>query len=98
MIRVIYRWIIDPASEDQVIDAWRAATVRIRQEQPGAMGSTLLRPADAPNKAVGLARWQRREDVEAFWAAGTNGSPLPGGTLESVEILEELEHLTVELK
>jgi hypothetical protein len=59
------------------------------------MGSTLLRPADAPNTAVGLARWRRRDDVEAFWASG-HATPLPGGNLESIEVLEELEHMTLE--
>jgi len=95
VIRVIYRWTVVAATEDQFIDAWREATERIRDQVPGAMGSTLLRPADAPNTVVGLARWQRRDDVEALWASG-NATPLPGGTLESIEILEELEHMTLE--
>jgi hypothetical protein len=59
------------------------------------MGSTLLRPPDAPNTLVGLARWQRRDDVEAFWASG-NATPLPGGCLDATEVLEELEHMTLE--
>jgi heme-degrading monooxygenase HmoA len=79
VIRVIYRWTLEPEAEDQFIDAWRAATQRIRDQQPGAMGSTLLRPTEAPNRVVGLARWQRRDDVEAFWASGS-ATPLPGGT------------------
>jgi heme-degrading monooxygenase HmoA len=95
MIRVIYRWTVDPATQDQFIDAWHQATERIRVHEPGAMGSTLLRTADAPNTLVGFARWQRRDDVEAFWASG-NATPLPGATLQSVEILDEVEHMTAE--
>ena len=95
MIRVIYRWSVDPATEDQFIDAWREATERIRTHEPGALGSTLLRPADAPTTLVGFARWQRRDKVEAFWASG-NATPLPGATLESVEILDEVEHMIIE--
>jgi hypothetical protein len=59
------------------------------------MVSTLLRPADSPNMLGGRASRQRRADVEAFWASG-NANPLPGGTLESVEVLEEVEHMTLE--
>ena len=96
MIRVIYRWSVDPATEDQFIDAWRAATERIRTHEPGALGSTLLRPSDTHNILVGFARWQRRDDVEAFWKSG-NATPLPGATLESIEILDEVEQMTLEL-
>lgn len=98
MIRVIYRWTVDATEQDEFVDAWSAATQRIRDEQPGAMGSTLLRPSDTENSFVAVARWRRREDVEAFWAQGAQGSgkPLLGGTLNSVEVLEEIEHMTLE--
>ena len=95
MIRVIYRWTVDPATEDRFVDAWREATERIRAHEAGALGSTLLRPSDTPNTLVGFARWQRYDDVEAFWASG-NATPLPGATLESIEILDEVEHMTLE--
>jgi heme-degrading monooxygenase HmoA len=95
VIRVIYRWTVDPATEDQFIDAWRQATERIRSHEPGAFGSTLLRAFDTQNTLVGFARWQRRDDVEAFWTSG-HATPLPGATLESLEILDEVEHMTLE--
>jgi heme-degrading monooxygenase HmoA len=95
VIRVLYRWAVDPATEDQFIEAWREATERIRAHEPGALGSTLLRPADSPNTLVGFARWHRREDVEAFWNSG-NATPLPDATLESIEIMEEIEHMTLD--
>ena len=95
MIRVVYRWNVDPATEVEFIDAWRRATERIRAREPGALGSTLLRPSDSPHTLVGFARWERRDDVEAFWTSG-KAAPLPGATLESVEILDEVEHMTVE--
>ena len=62
---------------------------------PARLGSTLLRPSDTPSTLVGFARWQRRDDVEAFWTSG-NATPLPGATLESIEILDEVEHMTLE--
>jgi heme-degrading monooxygenase HmoA len=97
VIRVIYRWTVDAAETETFVDAWSAATERIRAEQPGAMGSTLLRPSDTENRFVAVARWRQREDVEAFWAQGSaSAKPLLGGTLESVEILEEIAHMTLE--
>lgn len=97
MIRVIYRWSVDATEAETFVDAWSAATQRIRAEQPGAMGSTLLRPSDTENSFVAVARWRRREDVEAFWAQGSaSAKPLLGGTLNSIEILEEIDHMTLE--
>ena len=95
MIRVIYRWTVDPAEQERFCDAWRAATERIRREEPGAMGSTLLRPVDDHETWVGLARWRSRQDIEAFWARGET-TPLPGATFLSAEILDEWAHLTIE--
>jgi hypothetical protein len=47
---------VDPEAEDQFIDAWRVGHQRIPDQVRGAMGSTLLRPADAPNTEIRRAR------------------------------------------
>jgi hypothetical protein len=59
------------------------------------MGSTLLRSTEDDDCLIGIARWQNKDAVTAFWE---RMSPLefPGAVLESLEILEELDHLTVE--
>jgi len=44
---------------------------------------------------IGIARWESRDHLEAFWRqAGT--VEFPGATMVSIEILDELDHLTVE--
>jgi hypothetical protein len=94
VIRVIYRWRIDPDRRDDFVTWWHEGTLRIRSTRQGAMGSTLLLPED-DSYLVAIARWKTREDLEAFWA-DPGGSDFEGAILGSVEILDELDHLTVE--
>ncbi len=95
MIRVIYRWRIDADRHADFAVWWHEGTQQIRSTQPGARGSTLLRSADDEDCLVGLARWESTEQLEAFWE---RMSPLefPGAVLSSLEILEEVDHLTLE--
>ena len=96
MIRVIYRWRIDESRMSDFAAWWHEGTLRIRSTQPGAMGSTLLRCTDDDtDDLVGIARWESTTQLTAFWE---RMSPLefPGAVLVSLEILEELDHLTLE--
>ena len=95
MIRVIYRWSIDAATGADFAAWWHLATIRIRSTEPGAMGSTLLRSPDDDACVIGIARWRDKGHVTAFWERST---PLefPGAVLQSLEILEEVDHLTLE--
>jgi hypothetical protein len=95
VIRVIYRWRIEDDRKADFSAWWHEGTLRIRSTQPGAKGSTLLRSADDEDCLIGLARWQSREQLESFWE---RMSPLEfaGAVLLSLEILEEVDHLTLE--
>jgi heme-degrading monooxygenase HmoA len=95
MIRVIYRWRIDPATGADFAAWWHEATIRIRSAEPGAMGSTLLRSSDDEACVIGIARWRDTGHLTAFWE---RSDPLafPGAVLQSREILEEVDHLTLE--
>jgi heme-degrading monooxygenase HmoA len=95
VIRVIYRWRMDGAAVDDFASWWHEGTIRIRSTQPGAMGSTLLRPTEADDRLIGIARWESTAHLTSFWE---RMSPLafPGAVLESLEILEEVDHLTLE--
>ena|ERR1039458_7485826 len=95
VIRVIYRWHIDADRQSDFATWWHDGTLRIRSTQPGAMGSTLLRSTDDENCLIGIARWESKEQLTAFWE---RMSPLefPGAVLQSLEILEEIDHLTLE--
>jgi antibiotic biosynthesis monooxygenase (ABM) superfamily enzyme len=97
VIRVIYRWSITPDRQADFAGWWHETTLRIRATQPGALGSTLLRSTDDQAGLIGIARWQSLEELTAFWE---RMSPLefPGAELNSLEILDELDHLTLEVE
>lgn len=95
MIRVIYRWYVPPDRHDEFLRWWHDGTLRIRSEHPGAMGSTLCDPTSSGDRVVAIARWRSREALEQFWQH-PGGSGVEGVDMESVEILEELDHLTRE--
>jgi heme-degrading monooxygenase HmoA len=94
MIRVIYRWRVDPERRDEFVVWWHEGTLRIRSTRPGALGSTLLTPTDDPLHFVAVARWRSREDLEAFWADPA-GAPFDEAELVSTEVFEEVDDLTL---
>ena len=94
MVRVLYRWRVAPGRHEQFVSWWHHGTVRIRERQPGALGSTLCRTSDDAESFVGIARWESRTAVEAFWAQAT-GDGFDGAVLESIEVLDELDDLTL---
>jgi len=94
VIRVVYRWRIEPGAREEFTSWWHDGTVRIRSTFPGAMGSTLLAPADDPDHMVAIARWRSRHDLEAFWA-DPGGTPFAGAVMEGADIFDEVDDLTV---
>jgi hypothetical protein len=44
---------------------------------------------------VAIARWESVEALTAFWN-DTSGSQFEGAAVVSVEVLEEVDHLTLE--
>ena len=94
MIRVVYRWRVERGREEDFATWWHDGTIRIRQSQPGSLGSTLCRSTKDSEVFVGIARWQNRQDVEAFWGQASDVG-FDGAVLESVEVMEELDDLGV---
>ncbi len=92
---MIYRWRVEAARRADFATWWHEGTLRIRSTQPGAMGSTLLRATDDDDCLIGIARWESEAELTAFWE---RMSPLEfsGAVLASMEILEEIDHLTLE--
>jgi heme-degrading monooxygenase HmoA len=66
MIRVIYRWQVQPGEEDTFIAAWNRGTRVIRAKIKGALGSVLLRNHQQPEEFMAVARWESLEDWQAF--------------------------------
>jgi hypothetical protein len=94
VIRVLYRWTIDSSRRGEFMTWWHEGTLRIRAAHRGALGSTLLAPISDPGSMVAVARWQSQEDLEAFWA-DPGGTPFAGASLQSVELFEEVDDLTL---
>lgn len=94
VIRAVYRWSVPTDRRDDFATWWHDGTLRIRSTRPGALGSILLAPVDDADHLVAIARWRSRRDLEAFWAE-PGGDPFEGATLVSVEVLDELDDLSV---
>jgi heme-degrading monooxygenase HmoA len=94
VIRVIYRWRIDADRAADFATWWHEGTLRIRSTQPGAMGSTLLRSTE-DDCLVGIARWETKEQLTSFWER-MSSLEFPGAVMLSLEVLEEIDHLTLE--
>ena len=94
MIRVLYRWRVETSRRPAFATWWHDGTLRIRSAHPGALGSTLMAPSTDDAQMVAIARWRSRQDLEAFWAE-PGGSPFEAAELQSVEVFDELDDLTV---
>jgi heme-degrading monooxygenase HmoA len=95
MIRVLYRWRVDDGSETAFRTWWHDGTLRIRNGQPGALGSCLLRSDIDLLSFTGMARWETREHLEAFWQSA-EGQANPYGNLLAIELFEEVDDLIIE--
>jgi heme-degrading monooxygenase HmoA len=94
VIRVIYRWSVGAGSESDFLTWWHDGTMSIRNSHDGAMGSTLLRSTESPTTFVAVARWRSRDHLARFRrTAGVR--PFADAALESIEVLEEIDDLTV---
>lgn len=97
MIRVVYRWTLDPQQADDFAAAWWEATRYIQEAMPGARGSTLLRSRSEPDVYLAVARW---DSLEAWTASRAAAGVVPAGVIErmraamtgpaSHDILDEL--------
>jgi heme-degrading monooxygenase HmoA len=95
MIRVIYRWRVEDNHHEEFVKWWHEGTLRILSNYTGAMGSTLCNWTPPGDEVVAVARWKSLEDLRRFWQ-DPGGSEFPWAMKETVEVLEELDHLTNE--
>jgi heme-degrading monooxygenase HmoA len=69
MLRVLYRWEVDPEGAAEFVAAWGRATRIVRSSKPGSRGSTLMRNQSDPRTYVALAEWTSLEAWQAFYAS-----------------------------
>ncbi len=84
MLRVVYRWRLQPENADKFRAAWEKATTSIRSSTPGARGSVLLQNRQDPAEVMTIARWDRFEDWQTFWKGA------PQDDMEFMQNLAEL--------
>ena len=53
MIRVVYRWRVDPERQVDFVAWWHEGTLAIRESQPGGKGTTLLHPTNDHDILIG---------------------------------------------
>lgn len=97
MIRVVYRWQVEPENFQAFRKAWRATTDRIHETVAGAMGSFLLRSCESETEVLTVAKWDSLESWKRFWGAADPEqmrSLRMLGVRVSTEAFEEIEDRT----
>lgn len=97
MIRVIYRWQVEPDNFEEFKRTWSVTTHRIHESVPGALGSFLLRACESESEVLTVAKWDSLEDWKNFWG-NKNPKEMEGmrklGKRVSVEVYDEIEDYT----
>lgn len=97
MIRVIYRWQVDPENFDAFKRIWTATTNRIHETVPGALGSFMLRACEDESEVVTVAKWDCLESWKAFFG-NTNPEAMQEmrklGKRIAVDAYDEIEDYT----
>lgn len=97
MIRVVYRWQVEPHNFDAFQESWRATTNRIHETVPGALGSFMLRGFKDEREVITVAKWDCLDSWKSFFA-GQNPKQMTAmrelGHRVSVEAYEEVEDHT----
>lgn len=100
MIRVIYKWEIDPDRLDEFETTWRRTTRSIHGNTEGALGSFCLQSAEDPRVVLTVALWEREEQWTRFieTARGTSMKDLHAiGTQISATAYHQIGDETVSL-
>ncbi len=97
MIRVVYRWQVEPEKLEAFKDAWRITTNHIHDTVDGALGSFMLRSFEDSSEVLTVAKWRSRQSWQNFWG-GQDPQEMQTmrslGRRISVEAFDEVEDHT----
>ena len=97
MVRVIYRWNVDPEHFEAFQAIWRKTTNQIHDTVEGALGSFLLRSVDDKKEVLTIAKWKSIDAWKSFWGKA-NPEAMQAmrklGVRVSAEAFEEMEDHT----
>ncbi len=97
MIRVVYRWKVNPENFENFKEVWVHTTNNIHETVPGALGSFMLRSTENETEVVTVAKWDSVESWKRFWVSD-NPSEMVGmrriGERVSVTIYDEIDDFT----
>ena len=66
MIRIIYRWRVDPENLSRFESVWRNMTRSIHADVAGALGSFCLQELEDPTTVLTVALWESEAQWRAF--------------------------------
>lgn len=97
MIRVVYRWRVNPENFANFKEVWSQTTNNIHEMVPGALGSFMLLSTENETEVVTVAKWDSVESWKRFWESG-NPSEMMGmreiGERVSVTVYDEIDDFT----
>ncbi|WP_449285380.1 antibiotic biosynthesis monooxygenase family protein [Marinobacter sp. PE14] len=97
VIRVVYRWKVNPENFENFKEVWVHTTNNIHETVPGALGSFMLRSTENETEVVTVAKWDSVESWKRFWVSD-NPSEMVGmrriGERVSVTIYDEIDDFT----
>lgn len=97
MVRIIYRWQVEPENFEKFKSIWSTTTNSIHESVEGALGSFLLRSYTDTTEVLTIAKWDSLESWKNFWG---NAKPKEMeamrklGKRVSAEAFEEIEDYT----
>ena len=97
MVRVIYRWQVDPENFNEFKDIWSKTTNRIHASVDGAQGSFFLFSFENDTEVLTIAKWDSLESWKSFWG-NENPKEMEAmrklGKRISAEVFEEIGDFT----
>ncbi len=97
MVRVIYRWQVNPKNFEEFKKIWSVTTNRIHESVAGAQGSFMLKSFENETEVLTIAKWDSLESWKDFWG---KANPKEMETMRklakriSADVFEEIEDFT----